>query len=67
MNGLQHALIWPEGNNRPKRGASGAEIAPCAVRNASRSVREGDPACSVGWDIGPGGDREPAIGIGRHG
>jgi IS5 family transposase len=41
--------------------------APCAVRNASCSIGEDDPACSVGWDIGSGGDREPAVGIGRHG
>ncbi len=56
-----------EGNNRPRRDASGAEVTSCAVRNASRPVREYDSACSVGWNIGPGGDREPAVRIGRHG
>jgi hypothetical protein len=55
-----------DGNNRPRREASGAEVAPCTVRYAARSIGENDPACSIGWNIGPGGDRESTIRIGRH-
>jgi transposase len=37
-----------------------------AGKSRKQRRTQDDPACSVGWNIGSGGDREPAIGIGRH-